>query len=149
MCQRIYPENNGPVWVAAFHLLLVLVGLVIPGLVLLVCYCVIASKLTRGPPGGQRQKHRALRTTVALVLCFFLCWLPYGAGISVDALMRLEVLHRHCSLELILELWLAVTESMAYAHCCLNPLLYAFMGADFKTSARRALALTRTSSGRF
>nr|ADR10240.1 C-X-C chemokine receptor type 4 protein [Epinephelus coioides]AYE89261.1 CXC chemokine receptor 4b [Epinephelus coioides] len=146
LCQRFYPADNGPIWVAVFHLQLVLVGLVIPGLVLLVCYCVIVTRLTRGPLGGQRQKRRAVRTTIALVLCFFVCWLPYGAGISVDALLRLEVLPRSCRLEAILGVWLAVAEPMAFAHCCLNPLLYAFLGAGFKSSARRALTLSRASS---
>lgn len=146
LCQRFYPADNAPLWVAVFHLQLVLVGLVIPGLVLLVCYCVIVTRLTRGPLGGQRQKRRAVRTTIALVLCFFVCWLPYGTGISVDALLRLEVLPRSCRLEAVLSVWLAVAEPMAYAHCCLNPLLYAFLGAGFKSSARRALTLSRASS---
>ena len=146
LCGRFYPADNAPLWVAVFHLQLVLVGLVIPGLVLLVCYCVIVTRLTRGPLGGQRQKRRAVRTTIALVLCFFVCWLPYGAGISVDALLRLEVLPRGCGLEAVLGVWLAVAEPMAFAHCCLNPLLYAFLGAGFKSSARRALTLSRASS---
>ncbi|XP_029380420.1 C-X-C chemokine receptor type 4-like [Echeneis naucrates] len=146
LCQRLYPAHNAPLWVAVFHLQLVLVGLVIPGLVLLVCYCIIVTRLTRGPLGGQRQKRRAVRTTITLVLCFFLCWLPYGAGISVDALVRLEVLPRSCRLEAVLGVWLAVAEPMAFAHCCLNPLLYAFLGAGFKSSARRALTLSRASS---
>lgn len=146
LCGRVYPADNAPLWVAVFHLQLVLVGLVIPGLVLLVCYCVIVTRLTRGPLGGQRQKRRAVRTTIALVLCFFVCWLPYGAGISVDALLRLEVLPRGCGLEAVLGVWLVVAEPMAFAHCCLNPLLYAFLGAGFKSSARRALTLSRASS---
>ena len=126
-----------------FHIQLVLVGLVIPGLVLLGCYCVIVSRLSRASLGSQTHKHRAVRTTVILVLCFFFCWLPYGLGISVDALMHLGVVPRHCSLELILVVWLPITETIAYAHCCLNPLLYAFMGADFKVSVRRAFAVSR------
>lgn len=146
LCQRFYPAHSAPLWVAVFHLQLVFVGLVIPGLVLLVCYCVIVTRLTRGPLGGQRQKRRAVRTTIALVLCFFVCWLPYGAGISVDALLRLDVLPRSCRLEAVLSVWLAVAEPMAFAHCCLNPLLYAFLGAGFKSSARRALTLSRASS---
>ena len=130
-----------------FHLQLVLVGLIIPGLVLLVCYCVIVTRLTRRLlGGGQRRKRRAVRTTIALVLCFFVCWLPYGEGISVDALLRLEVLPRSCRLEAVLGVWLAVAEPMAFAHCCLNPLLYAFLGAGFKSSARRTLTLSSASS---
>ncbi|XP_069020548.1 C-X-C chemokine receptor type 4-like [Embiotoca jacksoni] len=146
LCQRFYPADSAPLWVAVFHLQLVLVGLLIPGLVLLVCYCIIVTRLTRGPLGGQRQKRRAVRTTIALVLCFFVCWLPYGVGISVDTLLRLEVLPRSCRLEAALGVWLSVAEPMAFAHCCLNPLLYAFLGAGFKSSARRALNLSRASS---
>lgn len=145
-CQRFYPGENPRVWIAVFNLQLVVVGLVIPGLVLLVCYCVIVSRLTRGPLGGQRQKRRAVRTTIALVLCFFLCWFPYGVGISVDALLRLEILPWSCRLKTALDVWLSVAEAMAFAHCCLNPLLYAFLGAGFKSSARRALTLSRASS---
>ncbi|XP_028988887.1 C-X-C chemokine receptor type 4-like [Betta splendens] len=146
LCQRLYPAHSATLWVAVFHLQLVVVGLVIPGIVLLVCYCVIVTRLTRGPLGGQRQKRRAVRTTIALVLCFFVCWLPYGVGISVDALLRLDVLPRSCRLEAVLSMWLVVAEPMAFAHCCLNPLLYAFLGAGFKSSARRALTLSRASS---
>ncbi|XP_010887204.1 C-X-C chemokine receptor type 4 [Esox lucius] len=146
VCARLYPTENAPLWVSLFQLQTVVMGLVLPGLVLLVCYWVIVSRLTRGPLGGQKQKRKAVRTTVALVLCFFLCWLPYCIGITVDALLRLELIPRGCMLESGLGVWIAVSEPMAYAHCCLNPLLYAFLGAGFKSSARRALTLTRTSS---
>ncbi|XP_060923428.1 C-X-C chemokine receptor type 4-like [Limanda limanda] len=146
LCQRFYPVDKTPLWVAVFNLQLVLVGLIIPGLVLLVCYCVIVTRLTRRPLGRQRQKRRAVRTTIALVLCFFVCWLPYGAGISVDALLLLEVLPRSCRLEAVLGVWLTVAEPMAFAHCCLNPLLYAFLGAGFKSSAHRTLTLSRAST---
>ncbi|KAJ8011740.1 hypothetical protein DPEC_G00061400 [Dallia pectoralis] len=145
-CERLYPMENASLWMSLFQLQTVVMGLVLPGLVLLVCYCVIVSRLTRGPLGGQRQKRKAVKTTVALVLCFFLCWLPYCIGITVAALLRLELIPRGCLLESVLEVWIAVSEPMAYAHCCLNPLLYAFLGAGFKSSARRALTLTRTSS---
>ena len=139
MCQHVYPDNSEMhFWIAMFRIQLVLVGLVIPGLLLLVCYCVIISRLTRAPLGSQRQKRRAVWTIMILVSCFFLCWLPYGVGIFIDALVHLGVLPWRCNLDLILMEWLYVTEPMAYVHCCLNPLLYAFLGADFKLSTRRA-----------
>ena len=40
VCQHLYLSDNAPLWVSVFHLQLVLVVLVVPGLVLLVCYCV-------------------------------------------------------------------------------------------------------------
>ncbi|KAL0966348.1 hypothetical protein UPYG_G00294180 [Umbra pygmaea] len=146
VCTRLYPPEKSLLWVSLFQLQTVVMGLVLPALVLLVCYCVIVSRLTRGPLGGQRQKRKAVKTTVALVLCFFLCWLPYCIGITVDALLRLELIPGGCMLQSGLGVWITVSEPMAFAHCCLNPLLYAFLGTGFKSSARRALALTRTSS---
>ncbi|XP_060774079.1 C-X-C chemokine receptor type 4a [Neoarius graeffei] len=137
VCQRIYPADGWLTWMAAFRAQHVLVGFVLPGLVILVCYCVIIVTLSRGSKGAQ--KKRALRTTVALVACFYACWLPYCAGIVVDTLLQLGVIAHSCALESGLETWIFVTEALAYFHCCLNPILYAFLGVKFKKSARRAL----------
>lgn len=144
VCQRIYPVDSALAWMAAFRAQHVLVGFVLPGLVILVCYCVIIVTLSRGSKGAQ--KRRALRTTVALVACFFACWLPYCAGIVVDTLLQLGVVTHSCALESGLETWIYVTEALAYFHCCLNPILYAFLGVKFKKSARRALTGGRGSS---
>lgn len=144
VCQRIYPAESTLAWMAAFRAQHVLVGFVLPGFVILVCYCVIIVTLSRGSKGVQ--KRRALRTTVALVACFFACWLPYCAGIVVDTLMQLGVIAHSCALQTGLETWFFVTEPLAYFHCCLNPILYAFLGVKFKKSARRALTTGRGSS---
>lgn len=144
VCERIYPEGAALAWMAAFRAQHVLVGFVLPGVVIFVCYCVIIVTLSRGSKGAQ--KRRALRTTVALVACFFACWLPYCAGIVVDTLVRLGVVAHSCALESGLETWIFVTEALAYFHCCLNPILYAFLGVKFKKSARRALTTGRGSS---
>ncbi|KAI5613730.1 chemokine (C-X-C motif) receptor 4a [Silurus asotus] len=144
VCQRIYPAEAALAWMAAFRAQHVLVGFVLPGLVILVCYCIIIATLSRGSKGAQ--KRRALRTTVALVACFFACWLPYCAGIVVDTLVQLGVARLGCALEHALDTWIYVTEALAYFHCCLNPILYAFLGVKFKKSARRALTASRGSS---
>lgn len=144
VCERIYPAESALAWMAAFRAQHVLVGFVLPGLVILVCYCVIIVTLSRGSKGAQ--KRRALRTTVALVACFFACWLPYCAGIVVDTLVELGVIEHSCTLERRLETWIFVTEALAYFHCCLNPILYAFLGVKFKKSAARALTTGRGSS---
>ncbi|KAI1899230.1 hypothetical protein AGOR_G00059670 [Albula goreensis] len=142
-CMHIYPEN-GFIWMAAFRFQHIFVGFVIPGLIILTCYCIIIVKLSRGSTG--QQKRKALKTTVILILCFFSCWLPYCVGIFVDTLMILNVIPYSCDLEHRLQTWISITEALAYFHCCLNPILYAFLGVKFKKSARNALTTSRGSS---
>ncbi|XP_029981683.1 C-X-C chemokine receptor type 4-like [Sphaeramia orbicularis] len=145
LCQRFYPEASILEWTVAFRFQHILVGFVLPGLVILVCYCIIIAKLSEGSK-GQVLKRKALKTTVILILCFFGCWLPYCLGIFLDTLMMLNVVPPSCQLEQAVEKWISVTEALAYFHCCLNPILYAFLGVKFKKSARSALTVGSRSS---
>lgn len=145
ICQRIYPQEHNNVWVAVFRFQHILVGFILPGLVILTCYCIIITKLSHGSK-GQALKKKALKTTVILILCFFCCWLPYCVGIFVDTLMMLEVIPHTCELEQGVMKWISITEALAYFHCCLNPILYAFLGVKFKKSARSALTISSRSS---
>ncbi|KAK2849726.1 hypothetical protein Q7C36_008509 [Tachysurus vachellii] len=148
ICDRIYPREANEVWKAVFRFQHILVGFVLPGLVILICYCIIISKLSKGSK-GQSLKRKALKTTIILVLCFFVCWLPYCAGILVDTLVMLKLISAGCSLERGLQKWIIISEALAYFHCCLNPILYAFLGVRFNKSARSALSATSRSSQKF
>lgn len=145
ICQRIYPQETSLIWTVVFRFQHILVGFVLPGLVILICYCIIISKLSQGSK-GQVLKRKALKTTVILILCFFCCWLPYCLGIFLDTLVMLNVIKASCELEQAVEKWISVTEALAYFHCCLNPILYAFLGVKFKKSARSALNVSSRSS---
>lgn len=145
ICQRIYPQDSSLIWTVVFRFQHILVGFVLPGLVILICYCIIIAKLSQGSK-GQVLKRKALKTTVILILCFFCCWLPYCLGIFLDTLVMLDVIKASCELEQAVEKWISVTEALAYFHCCLNPILYAFLGVKFKKSARSALNVSSRSS---
>lgn len=145
ICQRIYPQNSRIIWKVAFHFQHILVGFILPGLVILICYCIIITKLSQGSK-GQVQKKKALKTTVILIVCFFSCWLPYCIGLFLDSLIMLNVVPSSCELQQVLDKWISITEALAYFHCCLNPILYAFLGVKFKKSARSALSVSSRSS---
>ncbi|XP_076858284.1 C-X-C chemokine receptor type 4b isoform X2 [Brachyhypopomus gauderio] len=144
ICERIYPHDAN-VWKSVFRFQHIIVAFVLPGLVILVCYCIIISRLSKGSK-GQTLKRRALKTTVILILCFFICWLPYCVGILVDTLMMLNVITPSCYLDQTLQKWIFLTEALAYFHCCLNPILYAFLGVKFSKSARSTLSASSRSS---
>lgn len=148
VCDRMFPHEYNTMWKALFHFQHILVGFVLPGLVILVCYCIIISKLSKGSK-GQSLKRKALKTTIILVLCFFVCWLPYCIGILVDTLITLNLVSAGCNLERFLQKWIIITEALAYFHCCLNPILYAFLGVRFNNSARSALSISSRSSQKF
>ncbi|KAK5861348.1 hypothetical protein PBY51_022754 [Eleginops maclovinus] len=145
ICQRIYPQESNVIWTVVFRFQHILVGFVLPGLVILICYCIIIAKLSQGTK-GKALKKKALKTTVILILCFFSCWLPYCVGIFLDNLMMLNVVSPSCALQQAVEKWISITEALAYFHCCLNPILYAFLGVKFKKSAKSALTASSRSS---
>lgn len=145
ICQRSYPVDTYLTWTVVFRFQHILVGFILPGLVILICYCIIIAKLSQGTK-GQTLKKKALKTTVILILCFFSCWLPYCIGIFLDTLMMLNVFSPSCQLQHSVEKWISITEALAYFHCCLNPILYAFLGVKFKKSARSALTASSRSS---
>ncbi|MED6289444.1 C-X-C chemokine receptor type 4 [Characodon lateralis] len=145
ICQRIYPVTSSLIWTVVFRFQHILVGFVLPGLVILICYCIIISRLSQGAK-GQVLKKKALKTTVILIICFFSCWLPYCIGIFVDTLMMLNVVSSSCELQQAVETWISITEALAYFHCCLNPILYAFLGVKFNKTARRTLTISSRSS---
>lgn len=145
ICQRIYPVEKNLEWTVFFRFLHIFVGFILPGLIILTCYCIIISKLSQGAK-GQALKKRALKTTIILIVCFFSCWLPYCAGIFLDTLMMLKVVPITCELEQAVDKWISITEALAYFHCCLNPILYAFLGVKFKKTARSTLTINSSKS---
>ncbi|XP_034418099.1 C-X-C chemokine receptor type 4b [Cyclopterus lumpus] len=145
VCQHIYPTEESRKWTVGFRFQHIIVGFILPGLVILICYCIIISKLSQGSK-GQALKRKAVKTTIILMLCFFSCWLPYCVGIFLDNLMMLKVISSPCKLQHAVETWISITEPLAYFHCCLNPILYAFLGVKFKTSARSVLTASSRSS---
>ncbi|KAG7255622.1 hypothetical protein CRUP_014088 [Coryphaenoides rupestris] len=124
ICDRIYVQASTTIWIVMFRFQHILVGFVLPGLVIFTCYCIII-KRSQGSK-GQALKKKALKTTVILILCFFCCWLPYCLGIFVDTLIMLNVVPHSCELDKGVQKWISITEALAYFHCCLNPILYAF-----------------------
>ncbi|MEQ2174550.1 hypothetical protein GOODEAATRI_009021 [Goodea atripinnis] len=90
------------------------------------------------PAKGQvLKKKKPLKKTVILVVCFFGYWLPYCLCIFVDTLGMLNVIvFSSCEVQQAVETWISVTEALAHFHCCLNPILYAFLGVKFNQTGR-------------
>ncbi|CAL8289875.1 unnamed protein product [Merluccius merluccius] len=118
-------------WHLASRLVYHTVGYLLPAIILIFCYSSILLRLRQGPHGFQKQ--RAVKVILALVVVFFVCWTPYNVTLMVKTLhsnstMTLTTCHSRTSLDKAL----IVTTCLAYLHCSLNPVLYAFVGVKFR-----------------
>ncbi|XP_028857493.1 C5a anaphylatoxin chemotactic receptor 1 [Denticeps clupeoides] len=106
----------------------VILSFLLPFLVICVCHW----RVYRRAAGGQGRTGRSTRTVrviVAVVLSFFLCWLP----LYVLEIVLLVEEGPGLMLAHVLALCLA------YFNSCLNPLIYVCMGRGFKESITRSL----------
>ncbi|XP_069040764.1 C-X-C chemokine receptor type 3.1 [Lepisosteus oculatus] len=129
--------NNSSDWRLASRAVYHVMGFFAPSLVMVYCYACILLTL-RKSQGAQKQK--AIRIILALVVAFFLCWTPYNLTLLADTLHSQSNISDSCGRRTALDISLVATSSLGYLHCCLNPILYAFVGVKFR---RNLLELLR------
>uniref|UniRef100_A0A667WW59 C-C motif chemokine receptor 6 n=1 Tax=Myripristis murdjan TaxID=586833 RepID=A0A667WW59_9TELE len=112
----------------------VAIGFLLPLLVMVFCYSKIICTLLRAQSS---QRHKAVRVVLAVVVVFIICHLPYNTTLLTHTLVLFK--ERGCEAERMRLKVLAVTRSIAYLHCCLNPILYAFIGVRFRSHFRQIL----------
>ncbi|XP_027631183.1 fMet-Leu-Phe receptor isoform X2 [Tupaia chinensis] len=103
-----------------------IIGFSAPMSVVAVCYGLVATKLRRQ---GLIKSSRPLRVLSFVVAAFLLCWCPYQV-VALVATVRVRELLLGTGQEL--RMALDVTSSLAFFNSCLNPMLYVFMGQDFR-----------------
>ncbi|XP_075579111.1 C-C chemokine receptor type 10 [Pelecanus crispus] len=140
ICRVVFPHTVSRVAQGAINLVQVVLGFAVPFLVMVSCYAAVARTLlaARGA-----QPHRALRVLLALVLVFVALQLPHSLMVLLDAAELLASWEMTCAQSRRKDLALLVTGGLAYLRCCLNPLLYAFLGQRF----RRELWLLASDAG--
>ncbi|XP_049435510.1 chemokine-like receptor 1 [Epinephelus fuscoguttatus] len=106
-----------------------LAGFVVPFVVIIVCYSVIILKLRTN---RMTKNSKPFKVMSALVTAFFICWLPY------HVFVLLELNHQNFD-HSILTAGLQVGTSVAAANSFLNPVLYVFMGNDFKQKFKNSV----------
>lgn len=121
------PKNH--VWEHYNLFAKLILGLVIPLLVMVVSYSRIIPTLVNM---RSTKKHRVVKLIISIVVVFFLFWAPYNISLFLKFLKSGGILQGdECKLETHLRLSGTVTEAFAYSHCCLNPIIYAFVGQKF------------------
>ncbi|XP_017266368.1 atypical chemokine receptor 4 [Kryptolebias marmoratus] len=117
---------------AVLEVVEVLFGFLLPLLVMVICYWSVGRALRGLPAESRGKKWRALRVLLIVVGVFVVTQLPYNVLKVYRAMDSVYALVTHCRTSKVLDQAAQVTESLALAHCCLNPILYAFMNSSFR-----------------
>ncbi|XP_029916946.1 chemokine-like receptor 1 isoform X2 [Myripristis murdjan] len=106
-----------------------LAGFVVPFFVIIICYSIIILRLRNN---RMAKSSKPFKVMTALIATFFFCWLPY------HVFVLLELTHQNSNHH-VLAIGLKVGTSVAMANSFLNPVLYVFMGNDFKRRLKSSL----------
>ncbi|XP_051543645.1 atypical chemokine receptor 4-like [Myxocyprinus asiaticus] len=133
-CRAVYPHSMAQAAKATLEILEVSLSFLLPLLVMMFCYCRVAVVLSQAATAGVRggRRWRAFRVLIAVVGVFLLTQLPYNVFKLVRALDVIFMLVTECEVSKNLDRANQIMESLALTHCCLNPVLYVFIGSSFK-----------------
>ncbi|NXP45488.1 ACKR2 protein, partial [Heliornis fulica] len=126
-CAHNYGQNH-LLWRVVFRVIQNILGFLLPFCFMVFCYSRIACVLTTSQMPGSR---RALFLVYTLVGVFFVLWFPYNIVLILHSLQDIGVI-RSCDSSRQLDYAMQITESLSFVHCCLNPLLYAFVKKRFR-----------------
>ncbi|XP_006871252.1 PREDICTED: c-C chemokine receptor type 6 [Chrysochloris asiatica] len=129
VCEPKYQGVMEPIrWKLLMLGLQLLFGFFIPLVFMVFCYMFIVKTLLRAQ---NSKRHKAIRVILVVVLVFLVCQTPHNMVLLVTA-ANLGSMNRSCSSEKLIAYTKTITEVLAFLHCCLNPVLYAFIGQKFR-----------------
>ncbi|XP_007949934.1 C-C chemokine receptor type 5 [Orycteropus afer afer] len=124
-CNPHFPVN----WKNFHAIMRSILSLVLPLLVMVVCYSGILKTLLRCQ--NEKKKHKAVRLIFAIMIVYFLFWAPYIIVLILTTFQSFFGLD-NCSSANRLDQAMQVTETLGMTHCCINPIIYAFVGEKFR-----------------
>ncbi|XP_037705177.1 C-C chemokine receptor type 5 isoform X2 [Choloepus didactylus] len=127
-CSPHFPQHQYHFWKNFQTLKMIILGLVLPLLVMVVCYSGILKTLLRC---RNEKKHKAVRLIFAIMIVYFLFWAPYNIVLLLSTFQDFFGLN-NCESSNRLDQAMQVTETLGMTHCCINPVIYAFVGEKFR-----------------
>lgn len=103
-----------------------IIGFSAPMSIVAICYGLITTKIHRQ---GLIKSSRPLRVLSFVVAAFFLCWCPFQV---VALISTIQIRERLKNMTPGIVTALKITSPLAFFNSCLNPMLYVFMGQDFR-----------------
>lgn len=128
-CSPHFPHTQYRFWKHFQTLKMVILSLILPLLVMVICYSGILNTLFRCR--NEKKRHRAVRLIFAIMIVYFLFWTPYNIVLLLTTFQEYFGLN-NCSSSNRLDQAMQATETLGMTHCCLNPVIYAFVGEKFR-----------------
>lgn len=113
-----------------------LLGFVVPFSIVVSCYGVIIHRLRKNR--SLARSSRPFKIIAAVITAFFLCWAPYHIMSLIELVNHVATVFSP-TLDHVTTIGVPIATSLAFLNSCLNPLLYVFMGQDFKEKVRRSV----------
>uniref|UniRef100_A0A8C5PCN2 C-C motif chemokine receptor 10 n=1 Tax=Leptobrachium leishanense TaxID=445787 RepID=A0A8C5PCN2_9ANUR len=129
VCSMIFPEDVTAVVKGISNFSQITFGFVTPFFVMVLCYSFIAKTLMSA---RSFEKHKALKVIISLVVVFVVFQLPYTLVMFLETTDLLKSAQMSCMVRKKKDLAFIITRSLAFIRCCLNPILYAFIGVKFR-----------------
>ncbi|KAM4622261.1 C-C chemokine receptor type 10 [Discoglossus pictus] len=129
LCKMIFPEDITTTVKGITNFSQIILGFIIPFLVMAICYSIIVKTLLSG---RNFEKHKALKVIISLVVVFVVFQLPYTLVKFLETTDFLWSKQMTCMASKQKDIALIITSSLAFTRCCLNPILYAFVGVKFR-----------------
>ena len=144
MCKDLWQEAFGGSMYPNYLLAGVTVFVYIPFVLLVILYSIILIKLKKqAHPGEQsanaeeqraRRNRNALKMATAIVVVFFICWIPFLSNVIIDNFSAPDsLIFSSCSFYR----YFNVTFFMAYANCAINPIICLTLSSNYRQGLKR------------
>ncbi|XP_069070425.1 C-C chemokine receptor type 5-like [Pleurodeles waltl] len=127
-CSPHYPLHNVKTWKLVVTFKMNILGLLLPMAMMIFCYTRILKTLSKCK---NEKKQKAVKLIFIIMIMFFLFWTPYNIVLVLFTFQDSQALNT-CEISKTLDRAVQWTESIAFIHCCLNPVIYAFVGEKFR-----------------
>ncbi|XP_055985252.1 C-C chemokine receptor type 5-like [Sorex fumeus] len=129
-CSPYFPTTSLHFWKSFQVRKMFILGLVLPLLVMTICYSGILKTLCQSQ--NEKKRHKAVRLIFAINIMYFVFWGPYNIVLLLSAYQEFFGLN-NCQSSNQLDQAMQVTEILGMTHCCINPIIYAFMEEKFRS----------------
>lgn len=148
VCGLLDPKTEDADLLLAISLMKSLLGFLVPFIIIITCYCLIGRALIgkiQIQKSSRSREDEVLRMLAAAVLAFFMCWAPHQVFHFMQILNQLKLLEK-CDILDIIDTAMPFTICIAYFNSCINPIVYGFVGKNFRKNLLRLLHCSPTGA---
>ncbi|NXD08701.1 CCR2 protein, partial [Nothocercus nigrocapillus] len=127
-CSPHYPIGSATNWKYCHTLMMNILGLILPMIIMIFSYSQILKTLMRG---RNEQKTKAVKLIFVIMVFYFVFWTPFNIA-SFLYTFQTSLSLNTCEASGRLGKAIQVTETISMIHCCINPVIYAFVGEKFR-----------------